>query len=203
MLFSCWVASDSSQLCGPKPSRLLCPWDSPGQNTGVGCRFLLQGIFPTQGIKPASLALAGGFLTAKPSEKHKYMHTYVKNCNRIERFNINKSSFSIIMSFQRHSIHTQANMWANDLSHLLLYSHTAYYIPCSATMSFKKMYKFIYFNWRLITLQYCIGFAIHCWIYFAFSFYYKDYLSSFWQPRSICLCGDTIFYVPDPPLTDT
>ena len=27
-------------------------------------------------------------------------------------------------------------------------------------MSFFK-YKFIYFNWRLITLQYCIGFAIH------------------------------------------
>ena len=28
--------------------RLLCPWDSPGKNTGVGCHFLLQGIFPTQ-----------------------------------------------------------------------------------------------------------------------------------------------------------
>ena len=27
--------------------RLLCPWDSPGKNTGVGCHFLLQGIFPT------------------------------------------------------------------------------------------------------------------------------------------------------------
>ena len=26
-------------------ARLLCPWDSPGQNTGVGCRGLLQGIF--------------------------------------------------------------------------------------------------------------------------------------------------------------
>ena len=26
----------------------LCPWDSPGKNTGVGCYFLLQGIFPTQ-----------------------------------------------------------------------------------------------------------------------------------------------------------
>jgi len=24
-------------------------WDSPGKNTGVGCHFLLQGIFPTQG----------------------------------------------------------------------------------------------------------------------------------------------------------
>ena len=30
----------------------LCPWDSPGKNTGVGCHFLLQGIFPTQGSKP-------------------------------------------------------------------------------------------------------------------------------------------------------
>ena len=31
-----------------KPARLLCPWNSPGKNTGVGCHFLLQGIFPTQ-----------------------------------------------------------------------------------------------------------------------------------------------------------
>ena len=39
-------------LCDPmdcKPARLLCPWDSPGKNTGVGCHFLLQGISPTQG----------------------------------------------------------------------------------------------------------------------------------------------------------
>ena len=27
---------------GLQPSRLLCPWDSPGKNTGVGCHFLLQ-----------------------------------------------------------------------------------------------------------------------------------------------------------------
>ena len=30
------------------PTRLLCSWDSPGKNTGVGCYALLQGIFPTQ-----------------------------------------------------------------------------------------------------------------------------------------------------------
>ena len=30
-------------------TRLLCPWDFPGKDTGVGCHFLLQGIFPTQG----------------------------------------------------------------------------------------------------------------------------------------------------------
>ena len=36
--------------CGLWPARLLCPWDFPGQNTGVGCHFLLQGIFPTKGL---------------------------------------------------------------------------------------------------------------------------------------------------------
>ena len=30
-------------------TRLLCPWNSPGKNTGMGCHYLLQGIFLTQG----------------------------------------------------------------------------------------------------------------------------------------------------------
>ena len=34
---------------GLQPSRLLCPWGLPGKNAGVGCYFLLQGIFLTQG----------------------------------------------------------------------------------------------------------------------------------------------------------
>ena len=33
----------------------LCPWNSPGQNTGVSCHALLQGIFPTQGSNPGLL----------------------------------------------------------------------------------------------------------------------------------------------------
>ena len=37
------------QLHGLEPARLLCPWDSPGQNSEVGCHFLFQGIFTTQG----------------------------------------------------------------------------------------------------------------------------------------------------------
>ena len=35
--------------------RLLCPWDSPGKNTGVGFHSLLQGIFPTQESNPGLL----------------------------------------------------------------------------------------------------------------------------------------------------
>ena len=41
------VAQSCPTLCSP--ARLLCPWDFPGKNTGVGCHSLLQGIFPTQG----------------------------------------------------------------------------------------------------------------------------------------------------------
>ena len=37
---------------GLQPSRLLCLWNSPGKNTRVGCHFLLQGIFLTQGSNP-------------------------------------------------------------------------------------------------------------------------------------------------------
>ena len=37
--------------------RLLCLWDSPGKNPGVGCRALLQGIFMTQGLNLCLLCL--------------------------------------------------------------------------------------------------------------------------------------------------
>ena len=37
-----------------QPARLLCPWDSPGKNIGVGCHALLRGIFLTQGSNPVS-----------------------------------------------------------------------------------------------------------------------------------------------------
>ena len=40
--------SNSLQHHELQPARLLCPWNSPSKNTGVGCHFLLQGIFQTQ-----------------------------------------------------------------------------------------------------------------------------------------------------------
>ena len=49
------VVSDSLWPCGLQTTRLLCPWDSPGKNTGVGCHFLFQGIFPTQRSNPGLL----------------------------------------------------------------------------------------------------------------------------------------------------
>ena len=55
--------SDSLRPQGLSPARLLCPWDSLGKNTGVGCHFLLQGNLPDPGIQPVSPTLAGGFFT--------------------------------------------------------------------------------------------------------------------------------------------
>ena len=40
-------------LCNPvdcSPPRFLCPWDSPGKNTEMGCHFFLHGIFLSQGL---------------------------------------------------------------------------------------------------------------------------------------------------------
>ena len=45
------------QPYGLQPARLLCPWDFPRKNTGVGCHAMLQGIFPTQGLNPHLLCL--------------------------------------------------------------------------------------------------------------------------------------------------
>ena len=51
------VVSGSLQPHGLQPTRLLCLQHFPGKNAGVGCHFLLQGIFPTQGSNSYLLCL--------------------------------------------------------------------------------------------------------------------------------------------------
>ena len=58
--------SDSVQSHRRQPTMPPRPWDSPGNNTGVGCHFLLQGNLPDPGIKlvsPLSPAWADRFFT--------------------------------------------------------------------------------------------------------------------------------------------
>ena len=66
------VMSDSVTPQTVQPTRLRCPWDSPGKNTGVGCHCLLQGWNP----RLESPALAGGFSTTVPPRKPHLQHTY-------------------------------------------------------------------------------------------------------------------------------
>ena len=53
----------SNSLC---PTKLLCPWNSPGNNTAVGGHFLLQGIFLTQGSNLRLLQLLHGRADSLP-----------------------------------------------------------------------------------------------------------------------------------------
>ena len=53
-------------------TRLLCSWDAPGNNTGVGCHTLLVGIIWTQGLNSCLQhlpALADGFFTSSTTWK--------------------------------------------------------------------------------------------------------------------------------------
>ena len=67
----CLVMSDSFQPYGLQPARLLCPWNSQGKNTGVGCHALLQGIFQTQGWNPDLPQLQADSLVSEPPGKPK------------------------------------------------------------------------------------------------------------------------------------
>ena len=80
--FNCWVGKipwrrkwqptpillpgKSHGLC---LTRLLQQWNFPGKSTGVGCHFLLQGIFPTQGLNLGLLHLQVDTLPSGPPGK--------------------------------------------------------------------------------------------------------------------------------------
>ena len=83
-------------LCNPMdymwPTRLLCPWNSSGKNTWVGCHFLLLGIFPTQGLNLVLLHCRQiffffFFLPSEPKGKPCMEHYSSKNaiCSNIDR----------------------------------------------------------------------------------------------------------------------
>ena len=79
------VAKSCLTLCDPmdcSPTRLLCPWDSPGKDNGVSCHALLQGIFPTQGSNLNRICLlhwqAGFFTISATWEALYYMGEDIK-----------------------------------------------------------------------------------------------------------------------------
>ena len=80
-------------------TRLLCPCDSSGKNTGVGCHDLLQGTFPTQGLNLCTLGLlhrqAGSLPLAPPGKS--ILHNIAQYINVINTgFQEWKSSFVIV-----------------------------------------------------------------------------------------------------------
>ena len=62
------IVSDSLQSHGLQPTRLLCPWDYPCKNTGVGCHLDSRGLSRSREWTQIS-CIAVGFFTTEPSGK--------------------------------------------------------------------------------------------------------------------------------------
>ena len=73
------VIQSCPTLCEDPVDRLLCPRDFPGENTGVSCHSLLQGIFPSLGIEPGSPALQADSLPVElPGSPYSCLSEWVK-----------------------------------------------------------------------------------------------------------------------------
>ena len=101
LLQSCLTFCDPMD-CSPQA---LCPWDSPGKNTGVSCHFLLQWIFLTQGWNPRLLRLLhqqpSSLPLAPPGKPWTFMHWsfcgYV--CPNVDSFVLDKYLVRELLSY--------------------------------------------------------------------------------------------------------
>ena len=85
-VFVCVCAHACSQslqscltVCDPMDKWLLCPWDFPGKNTGIGCHALLQRIFLIQELNPDLLPLlvlqVDSYLLSRQGSPYIYIYT--------------------------------------------------------------------------------------------------------------------------------
>ena len=92
---ACSVVFDSLWPHRLYPTRLLCPWDSPGKNTGVGCHFHLQGIFLTQGSNPGFLCLVEDTFYFVTVYSFKYRLSYQNySWDKVVLFPLKRCSYS-------------------------------------------------------------------------------------------------------------
>ena len=71
---SCSAVSDSLRPHGLCPGRLLCLWNSPGKNIGVGCHFPSLGDLPDPGIEPWVSCIVGKFFTIRATREALFLH---------------------------------------------------------------------------------------------------------------------------------
>ena len=75
LLFSHLAVTNCLRPHGLWPTRLLCPWDFPDENTVVGFHFLLQGIFMTKGLMSPALAGIGKWILYHRTTKEALLNT--------------------------------------------------------------------------------------------------------------------------------
>ena len=146
------VVSNSSRPHGLYPTWLLCPWDFPGKNTGVGFHFLLQWIFLTG-------ELNWGLLHCR---RILYQLSYQGSPNCVSEGMFPQATsicwecvcVCVCVCFPRQSLHPR-----NTVGKILKEDFVLGLYFC-----FFLFVCFI-FNWRIVALQHCVGFCqISSWI---------------------------------------
>ena len=126
----CLVTQSCLTLWGP----MDCSWpgssvhgDSPGKNTGVGCQALLQGIFPTQGLK-VSPPLAGGFFTTSATWE---AHIYLSQWNADIEHNDASLTYDALLYKKLYIVNlpelTNQALWASIQKILYFLAHSSLY----------------------------------------------------------------------------
>ena len=99
---SCSVVSDSLWSHGLWPTRFLCLWNSPGKNTGVGSHFLLQGIFPSQGVNLGLPVLQTDSLLSEPPGKPQNLTNSYWTAHTHTRGKLGNGDAGLMPSVQKH-----------------------------------------------------------------------------------------------------
>ena len=114
----------TSVMLDAGPSRLLCPWDSPGKNTRLGCYSFLQKIFLTQGldpgIEPRSPAFQADSLPSEPPGKPCHITPF--HLNYLFKGLISKYSHILGywgLGFQHTNWGTGDSLYEEDIPYLL------------------------------------------------------------------------------------
>ena len=146
LLVLCLVASVVSDSLWPR--ELLCPWNSPGKNIGMGCHALHQGIFPTQGSNSCLLWFlhSGRFFTIEPlttyilSESHILFIIFIKfeEIDTIHFFQIRKLIYSQIKIYTVYKVTDRARILTRVSMNLK---------PKSFTINNGKYLIILIFNW--------------------------------------------------------
>ena len=100
--YFCWYYCLDIQLCptllclhGLQPTRLLCPWDSPSKNTGVGCHLFLQGSSQPRDWTQVS-CIAIGFFTIESLQLGKIPPYFSHICIFQQDFHLVIPSYTIL-----------------------------------------------------------------------------------------------------------
>ena len=112
---------------------LYNPWNSPGQNTGVGSLSLLQGIFPTQGLNPGLSTLQADSLPAEPQGKSK--NTGVGSLSLLQRIFLTQELNRGLLHYRQipYQLSYQGSfcVYTNIFTHILWKQRKYFLLNCS------------------------------------------------------------------------